>query len=237
MNANIKSKEFLTLSEARDAFIDPKRIEDVVKTSQAITSFEDAARDRFGPRRSGWVFMEDPHPDPHRSPHYKSLKQAHSNAIAKANRQFYDRLAKCHLTARKGDPTEDLKAIPVSAIPDGIHRHGRLRVYNWSASMLVSGFQENEILYYDIRVIQPDEQEQTCSQRRNVSNVALRAFLSNYVEAREPGNPELTQERLWQAARNHFPRNHVSRQQVRYWISENMSPTKRFARGRKPVTA
>jgi hypothetical protein len=60
----------------------------------------------------------------------------------------------------------------------------------------------------------------------------LHAFLAPYVAQYERGAPELTEGKLWAAARQGLPDHTVSRQKVRTWISKHMPADKKVLPGK-----
>jgi hypothetical protein len=71
--------------------------------------------------------------------------------------------------------------------------------------------------------------------RSNVTGSKLAEFLSKQVERLDPGSPELTHDRLWEAAQRHFPDNKIPRQMLRDWIDKHMPADKKRSPGRAPA--
>jgi hypothetical protein len=72
-------------------------------------------------------------------------------------------------------------------------------------------------------------------EKPDVSDAALEAFLTAYVDVRPAGDIGLTEANMLAAATKQFPLNTVTRERIRAFIGgDKMDPAKRFQRGRPP---
>ena len=98
---------------------------------------------------------------------------------------------------------------------------------------------ERKIKYYDIQVFLPDGTDQSPdppigSGQLNLSSADLNRFLTERMSSLDEGDPDLTANALWAAAKEEFPDHKVSRVRMRDWVATKMPPSKRFRRGQKP---
>ena len=231
----------LTLRKAWEELVDPELRNELQEKHDERIAFEKRAVAEFGRPVRGHILLgkdEQRHRryHPMKSKEYQSLKKAEAAAKAAAMEQFYSKLAQCCVMGRQGFPTASSAVIPNSALPALRRNHRtRLRIVSYDESRMAFGFREREITYFDIEVWLPDGMGQSLDPPiRSVPNAVLDRFLTGRGSSREVGDPELTADALWEAAKAAFPDHKVTRRRVRDWVDTHMPQSKRFKRGQKP---